>query len=309
MANKLVYFRKFGIIDRLKIWIRGKFMDKKLYMVVLDTTESTTRRTVGMGILNTYIVYAMDEMHARQIVLHIFTRPVAEQVRSSLYVYDLSAMQPVLAEIDGKGGLPYFSFMPSNGMRPPKQSDVPNVSTSSGNKTLEQSIVSQQREVPINKQPTVIPNSDPLQKIPVGRMTNGSRSREFHEGDDQRPLVSDDLSPEKSAIINRLGIVKNNEGSDEGVNNRINSSTGFNNNLTQQRSLPPTQNSMVPDKAQILAKMGIGTPQEVPNQEFDADVMEVKTTFIDPSLSEITDNKVLSEEDIKRMQSELDEQK
>jgi hypothetical protein len=308
---KSVEIKKFGIIDKLKIWVRSKIMTKQLYIVQLDTTDTNVRLvSVKKGLLNTYTVLATDEFDARQVVLRIYKKDVQDQIRGSMYVYPASEIQSNLERIDTAGGLPFWSFLPLDGQRPPKQNDgTSNVSTNSGNKTLDPSIA----PTPQPQQQRPRPQQQPQRpqqpnRVDVGRVTKGSRNSEFHEGDESRPSTPDNLSPDKAKLIRQLGVNKSSDVQDEGVNNRINSSTGVNQNLTRTRQAETTPNTMKPNQAQLLSKLGIAAPQNELDPIYDADVAQPAEAFNDPSLSEI-DNKVLSEADLKRMASELEDHK
>jgi hypothetical protein len=238
----------------------------------------------------------------------MFKPEVAAQVRTSLYVYAVDDIGANLQEIDKRKGLPFWSFMPVDGRRPPRQNpqaQVANVSTPTGNTTLDPSVVPQNRQVPPARQPTANPKADPRAKPPVGRSANRNHDTRVQDGNESRPAVSDDLNHTQEQLIRSLGVVKN-DGQDEGVNNRVNASTGKNNSLTRPNVPQVTQDNMKPDQAHLLKNLGIGVPNNAIDPEFDNDITESRTVFEDPSLSQL-DDRIVSDEEIKKLQAELDE--
>jgi hypothetical protein len=272
-------YRHFGIIDRIKLFIRKKLMSKKNYLVQVDTTESTTRNGLPPGILNSFIVRALDPFHAKQIVLRIYNRRVAEQIQTSLYVYELEDIMKNLATIDEQNGVPLFSFMPLQGGRPPRQADV--TTSSLGNNT----IAPNQPEPPIQQQP------------PVVRGSQSPRSQEFNNVDNGRPTTTNRLTPEQDDLVRRLGARPTPTGSDERVNTRVNAATG----LTRNQSVVDAEQS------EILARLGVNpNASEVVDPELEREIQQAKGLSIeDTSLQEINEAP-LDEASLKALENELD---
>ena len=264
----------FGIIDKIKFLKRKKLMNKKNYLVQVDTTESTTRNGIPPGILNTFIVRANDPIDAKQTILRIYNRGIAEQIQSSLYVYEIEDIIKNLANIDEKNGIPLFSFMPLQGGRPPRQADV--AISSLGNDTI-----------PANQPQVQPPRLDNITS------QQNPRSREFSDIDQGRPPTTDKLTPEQEDLVRRLGARPLPSGSDERINPRIAAATG----------LPPINR----EQQEILSKFGINPANnDFVDPELEREIQQVKGMSIeDPNLLVINETP-LDEEALKALENELD---
>lgn len=282
---------RLGIIDRLKIWIRSKLMEKKNYLVVVDTTDAPTRVTLPKGILNTYIIRATDPMAAKKILMGMFPRGLADQLRTALYVYELESLLQALANEDELGRLPLFSFNPLTGGRPARQTDVQLMSI--GSQTL----------APNTSAPATAPEpvlvSKPQQQVqqqPVmpKTVTRGSRTQEFQQGPENLPATSNRLTAEQADLVKRLGAVPTPAGSNEAVNPRINAATGVN-------SIP---GNIAPDQAEILARLRVQLPQPEVDPALQREIAEVGgAALIDEDLTRI-DGHVLGEDDLRKLENQ-----
>jgi hypothetical protein len=279
-------YKKLGIIDRLKIWIRGKFMEKKNFLVVVDGTDARTRVSINRGILNTFVVRALDPIHAKKIILNMFAKGIADQLADALYVYEMDQIATNIKALDEQNKLPIFSYMPLDGRRPPKQNDVQ--ITTLGNKTLTPNTSNAGSN-------TTIPNT----RVPVTGM-RGGRSQEFHQTEESRPNTTNRLTPEQAALVASLGVVPSRTDTDEGVNLRVNSATGVNHNLTGTTGASPLN----PDQAELLRQLNVEIPQQVSDPELQREIEESGiTSLVDDSLTQI-EEKPLGEDDLKRLASE-----
>lgn len=275
-------------------------MTAKLFLVIIDTTEATMRQTVGMGILNVHGVMAENAISAKQTLLQVFTPQVRAQIQNSLYVYDMEEMSKVLKTMPPGRLPPMFSFIPLTGGRPQRQSDTPQaVSTTLGNQTQNPSTI-----------PAVVaqkPQAPQQQQRPINPATvSNSRSREFQNFDAGRPTTTNNLTPEQAAMIRGVGAGQRSEGADEGSNPRINASTGTNQNLRNVPEDLVRNNNLTQEQANLLRALASSGPEIV-----EADVAAENPNVMvveDTSLAEI-DNKVLSDEDIAKLNADIQDVK
>jgi hypothetical protein len=271
------------IIDRLKYWIKGKYMIKKNYLIVVDTTDAKTRVNINRGLLNTFVVRALDPIHAKKIAMGIFPKGVADQLADGLYVYELDQIAANIQSLDEQQKLPLFSFMPLNGSRPPKQNDVQ--ITTLGNSTLA---------------PNAGTHNAPNPRNPAAAGMRGGRSQEFHDVERSRPNTTDRLTKEQAALVSSLGALPSRSDSDEGVNLRVNASTGVNHNLTGRNA----QVNLNQEQADLLARLNVDIPQPIADQELMREIAETGIpTLVDDSLTTINE-KPLDDATLKRLANE-----
>lgn len=229
-------------------------MDKQIFMVVIDTTEERGQITLPKGIINTYLIKAVDENHAKQIILRTMIPQVARQLVNSLYVYPV---QPLIDRInladESSKTLPMFSFMPLNGARPPKVlmfQDDPAPKNQEEQPPVENKNPIAKNQTVVTKRTVVPPTIQPKNIRQV-------RSAGFQQPDYiEPPTTSNSLTPEQADIIKSLGVNPLQPGENEGANPRINSSVGKNLNLTRQVPTPSPINDLTPEQAAILKSVG-----------------------------------------------------
>lgn len=277
MFNKFrAYSKVFGIIDATKVIIRGIIMEKKDFIVVLDTTELP--RLMGnqlpRHVLNALIIKATDAASARQLYLGMLGQKLASIVNDSVYVYDISEISSKLTSVDAAGkDLPVWSFLPLNGSRPQKQAST------------NQAVVPQQ--------------SAPQPRNAVPAMGGSPRSQEFRQNEDTRPTTSKPLTKEQQALAASAGAFTSVGNSNEGVNPKINSAVGKNLNLTNPGVSPTTSEALTSDKASLLRKVGVQLNESniIEDPDLDAEIAQVKgfkfdneeLSSIDPSTGVLDD--------------------
>jgi hypothetical protein len=269
-------------------------MEKKNYLIVVDTTDAKTRVNLPRGLLNTYVVLALDPIHAKKVLLSMFPRSMADQLADALYVYDLEQVTTTLKAVDEQKQLPLFSFMPLSGGRPPKQSDVQ--LTQSGNQTL----------TPNTTTSAQIPPQQPPRSQTPFRGQRGGRSLEFQQTEEgNNPPTTNVLTKEQADLVNRFGITQAREGNDEGVNLRINSSTGVNQNLTPQKRTLDTPSDVTTEQAEILSRLNVRHPEPVTDNELLREIAESggASSLVDDSLTTINETP-LDDDTINRLKSE-----
>ena len=319
--NNRIYFRNFGIIDRIKLWVRSKLMQTQFFFVVIDTVESVIVRSLPKGIMNTYIVKAVDENHASQIILRTMPPQIANQLIHSLYVYNLDdIMYNIDLAAESGRSLPMYSFMPLNGARPPrslnlqkrptdKKSEVEETNTmvdnnienaNVPNEESKQEVLTETQAIPPQPKPVVNNPINPNNKRDV-------RSASFRQNDyEPQGKIDDTLNEEQAQIIASLGVHPQRNGADEGVNNRINGATGKNLNYTRtQGDMGPT-NNLSPEQLELLKSVGADTmPGTTVTEEpglYD-DVDESPAWEPDEAINQI-DGEIISEEKIAEIQEE-----
>jgi hypothetical protein len=247
---------------------------------------------------------------------------VAAQLVGSLYVYDLDmlAYNIELAEKNANA-IPMFSFMPLNGGRPARILNLPTRPIEKEEKSQKKDKVKEEEKetkvqeankvqvVDIKKEekkprkkvvkPEPVDPSDPRQV----------RSSMFRQGDYVPQKDQDEgITPDKEAILRSLGITTLQDGSDEGVNQRINNSVGRNLNQTVQRKQQNNSNELTAEQFELLRKIGAAPQEEVVIKEniaVDENGNEVRID--DPSLAELPpqDNGILTEEQLQRLKDEF----
>lgn len=298
-------------------------MEPQFFLVVIDTVESTTVRNLPKGIVNTYVVQAMDENHARQMVLRTMAPQIANQLIHSLYVYDLDAIM-YNVEIAGQTGrsLPMFSFMPLNGARPPRALNLPTRPrdmTPEGVTDVTSTVSSpaelpQPDPVPMNESvaPQVPPQPHTVGRAPVNPHNKRDvRSAAFQQHDYQpQGQVNETLSEEQAQIVASLGVYPQRNGANEGVNNRINGAVGQ--NLNQSRVAGPggPTNNLSPEQLALIQQVGADTmpdttvTEEAGLYEEDYAGADAPAWEPDESVSQI-DGEVISDEKIAQIQEEF----
>jgi len=266
-------------------------MEKINYLIVVDTTDAQTRVNLQRGILNAYIILALDPIHAKKLLLSQFPRGMADQLADALYVYDLADIGKNLEAIDQRNIIPMFSFMPQTGGRPQKQSDVK--LTQSGNQTLSPNPI-----MPAQ-------NNQPIQRtVPSSSVTGGGRSQEFQRVDSGRPPTSNVLTNEQAELIGKFGGNVENQDVDEGVNLRVNTSTGMNHNLNRQQNIDDGNTTININQAEILNRLNVKFSETVDDPELMKELSDRGvSSLVDDNLTRI-DDVPLDEATIKRLQSE-----
>lgn len=287
-------------------------MSTKFFYVIIDTTEATQVRTLPKSIINTYIVKALDETSAKNTVLRTFAPVIANQIQNSIYVYDLdSIMYNLDLAENSRNVLPLFSFMPLNGARPVRnlalqkrpaqtvQKEIIRESTVPQSRTEEASNVNVQPKSQTPTPPTIITQQiDPKNSRQV-------RSAMFQQPDhDTQGQTSDKLSPEQARIVASLGAFPGQNGADEGVNKRINSSTGQNLNQTVQRPSQGPRNGLSQEQFDLLRKVG-ATPAEPVYVDQGESSEEVPAWAHDSSLEEVPADTPIGSNDLVRLQEEF----
>lgn len=259
-------------------------MNKQTFLAVIDTTEERRPITVPKGIINTYIVKAVDENHARQIILRTMIPQIANQLVNHVYVYPI---QPILDSIDyadesGKT-LPMYSFMPLNGTRPPKVLLLPDM------RKQDQSISESNQKEPIKEtQQTVIHKSTVIPPVVQPRNVRQVRSVDFQRPEyENPPTTSNTLTPEQAQIIHSMGALPLANGADEGANPRINSSIGRNANLSRPQVTKGPTDSLTPEQAALLRSVGVNETQPILVEEKVVYSTEGQLVEPDPELSQI----------------------
>jgi hypothetical protein len=329
--NDRIYFRNFGIIERIKIWLRSKMMEPRFFFVVIDTTDSTTVRSLPRGIMNTYIIKALDENHARQIILRTMNPQVANQIQHSLYVYDLDMlMYNIDIAWQTKRALPLYSFMPMNGGRPARNISLPRrpIDMTPNEVTDVSSMVeaptaqeqqpqqpakplneSAQAQAPVQQTPPAQPR--PVQRQPINpNDARAVRTAAFQQNDyTPQGQVDDTLTSEQAQIVSALGAHPTRHGADEGANPRVNAATGQ--NLNQTRAIGPEgpTNQLSAEQLELIQKVGAVTEDtQVVGGNSEASIYEEAAGDAawvpEDDLSQI-EGDVLTAEQIAQMQEEF----
>lgn len=238
-------------------------MNKQTFLAVIDTTEERRPINVPKGIINTYLVKAVDENHARQIILRTMIPQIANQLVNHVYVYPI---QPILDSIDyadetGKT-LPMFSFMPLNGTRPPKVLLLPDMRKQ--DQSAEKTEADPQEPTKEPQPATVVPKRTVIPPVVQPKNVRQVRSVDFQRPDYQNPpTTSNTLTPEQAQIIHSMGALPLANGSDEGANPRINSSIGRNANLSRPQVSRGPSDSLTPEQAALLRSVGVNETQPI----------------------------------------------
>lgn len=282
-------------------------MHTKYYYIIIDTVEATTVRSLPKAIINTYIVKALDENSAKNLILRTFPPAIASQLQNSIYVYDLDT---ILYNLDlaenSKNVLPLFSFMPLNGARPirslslnkrPQQTTQVETSKQVVNEGANNVVVQPKSQT--TAQPVIVTQQiDPKNSRQV-------RSAMFQQPDhDSQGQTSDKLSPEQAKIIASLGAFPEQKGADEGVNKRINSSVGRNLNQTIQPNVQGPRNGLSQEQYELLRKVG-ASPSEPVYVDAEHQSEEVPAWAKDSSLEELPSDTPIGTNDLVRLQEEF----
>lgn len=304
--NKNRYFRNFGIIDRLKILIRRKLMSTRKFLIVVDTTYSPVRTQFPSAIIDVQIITATDEQHARQLFLRSIPQNLANQLQHNLYVLDLESIIHEMDVVEQKGGTPAFKFVLPGNRRPPRSLGIEHkVITNLGNQTVTQENDSQtvDRRNPV---PAPQPEAPTGQEV-IAHANKSVRSAEFQKKEYETRLTSDVLNEKQVDIINKMGARQRMEGSDEAVNGQVNTTTGMNRNLRPQVQESSINESVSPQQAELLKKLGADYGTEIVHDpELQQELNEVNPSLVsDPSLAELPLTEVpLSYDDIQALASE-----
>jgi len=117
----VAFSKIYDIINKLNKKLWRKQMSLKSYLIVVDTTEERFLRSIGRGILNVHISLAETAEIAREQFLKVFNPAIAEQIKNSIYIYDIAEISSHLEKIDITKQIQLFAFLPLAGGRPQKQ--------------------------------------------------------------------------------------------------------------------------------------------------------------------------------------------
>ena len=286
-------------------------MEPRFFYVIIDTTHSATARNMARGILNTYIIKAYDENHAKQMVLRTMAPNIAMVVDSSVFVYDLDDIMYNIDLVFGnKNVLPMFSFIPMNGTRPQKVLNIKKRPVEANESTVvvpdEEKIITQEKQpkVEVETKPKPHPQSKTVVPPKPPRNPREVRSNSFRQND-YEPMgqVDDKVDSEKASILAALGVHKSVDGSDEGHNPRINASTGRNLDQSIVRPTQGPKNSLTKEQLELLNSIGADTGgSEVTDEPVNEDAAWVP----DDDLNQI-DGEVLTDDRLIEIQNEFKE--
>ncbi len=99
-------------------------MSLNSYLIVVDTTEERYLRTLTRGILNVHVTVAENIENAIENFLKVFRPHIIEQIKNSVYIYDLKEMITHLEGMDITVSPQLFSFLPLAGGRPLRQAPI-----------------------------------------------------------------------------------------------------------------------------------------------------------------------------------------
>lgn len=251
-------------------------MDKKLFLIVIDTTEAKVLRNMGRGILNVHIILASDEVEARQSFFKLFRKDVSDQLQYNIYVYELDDVKQNLVKLDVDNILPVFSFIPLNGGRPAKQ-NVPVTNT------------------PNQQQNMVSPQNHTTTKLQEAQnIINREKS--------QNSTV---ISKEKMDLLKSVGAIPLPKDADDRYNPRLNTATGVSQNISQnaiqQNEIPAKIDS---NKMDLLKSVGVNLNEY--NMNIDV-VDENEKPILTPEEESriLNEAKVLSDEEIKQLEEQV----
>lgn len=261
----------------------------KPYLVITDTTEEVRARLIPRGLRNVHVILAESLLDAKLKYVKLFNQQIIQEIFNSIYVYDLTEIQSNLSNITNS--LPIFSFISLNGARPPKTvfeqlNNVPQVQTT-----------------PVVQQQPVV-----RQQVPQASqfVTPSPRSQEFSQVNrqvrqDRQQENSQQLTPQQLQLIAQMGAIPNNSGEE---NTKINSATGVR-SVNQQQVKPAIETTNL-SKEQLALLSGV-----VDISTLETPVMvedDVANSPIDGNIYgdlDRVDSSVLSDEDIQRLQNEL----
>jgi hypothetical protein len=300
-----VYFRNFGIIEKIKHFFRRKIMPTQPYYVnIFDARQKR--------IMNSYLVEATDETHAMQIILRTFPSQYAQVIANSIYVYPINDILPVLKQASIQSNtLPILSFIPLNGTMPVKKLNLPKVSET---KSVEVPVTTQ-NEIPKKTNEQIITESTiPVQPVvekkvvvskPTAMNPNHARSLSFRE-EHKSPTQNNNVSEEQRQILSSLGISRN-ENMDEGTNLLVNTATGKNLNLNNRRETGGPSDTLTQEQYELLKKTGAHLTETVMVEESDQSDIAKKYMLPDAELMEIPQDGTISPEYLEKIQAEYSE--
>lgn len=284
------------------------------YLIVVDTTHSQIPSQLPRTILDVQILAAVDEAHARLTFLNSISPALRPQLQSNLYVFNLDKMVVDMDDMISKGGTPAFRFVLPGNRRPPKtetttlpqpQKKVAVEKTTLGNQTITQPQDSRTVDTRKAEPPPAV--ADPDKNEVIIQANKSLRSSQFQEKEYEARSTPDALTESQNRIISSLGASRRLAGSDEATNPRVNASTGVDHSLNSPSKTLSAPANISPEQAKILASLGaLGSGPEVIMEPIDEDPSQIRLTE-DRSLLELPHDSPLSDEEIAKLQSEIEQ--
>lgn len=276
------------------------------FLLVVDTTYTRVPTSFPRAIIDVQIISAVDEHHARQLFLRSIPRNLVGQLQNNLWVFNLDQLLVDMDEFEKNGGSPVFKFvLPGNKRHPQTNNLAQQVTTTLGNETITQPNDSST----VDRRFPDVPRSPapPAGSEVITQANKSIRSAEFQTKDYVSRTTSDVLTEDQERIIQKLGANRKTQGAGEEVNSRVNAATGLDQSLAPQVNQPLVSDQLDETQAAILSKVGaLGSGPEIVTRESEIIDESPAAISLDESLTEVPNEAPLTEEDIKRLEEEVE---